>query len=441
MVEASYLFPEGFLWGSAASSHQFEGGNTNNNWHVWEGAPGHIQNGDVSGLATDWWGGRWQEDFDRAAEAGQNAIRFSLEWSRVQPEPGRWDAAALECYAEMARGAVQRGLTPMVTLHHFTNPLWFEELGGWEGKQAPKLFEAYVRKVVPALQDRVKLWCTINEPNVLVVVGYIIRYFPPGVSSPARAFRVAVQLARAHARAYRAIHALQAEAQVGMAFNYRGIRPQRPWFPPDRWMARLQTTVFSEFFPNILRDGRLRFLGRSARIPEAKGTQDYFGLNYYTDDEISFTLDPRVFFGRRRFPEGAEVSENNFMANTPDGFYRSILWAHGFGLPIHITENGIEDASDHLRPRYLAEQIHQVWRAVNISLPVRSYFHWALVDNFEWDRGWTQRFGLWELDIETQARRKRPSADLYAAICRANGLSSEMVRKWAPEAFERLFPV
>lgn len=440
MPEAIYQFPKGFLWGSAASSHQFEGGNTNNNWHAWEQEPGRILDGTVSGLAADWWGGRWKEDFDRAAEGGQGAMRFSLEWSRVQPAPDKWDDAALERYVEMAKGAVERGLRPMITLHHFTNPLWFEELGGWEGERAPELFEAYVRRVVPALKEHAGLWCTINEPNVLVVVGYVIRWFPPGASSPGRGFRVALQLARAHARAYRAIHELQPEAQVGLTFNYRGIRPRRSWFTPDRWMARLQTAVFSEFFPNILRDGRLRFLGRSARIPEAVGTQDFFGLNYYTDDEIRFTLNPRVFFGERSFPDGVEVSPNDFMANTPEGFYRSILWAREFGLPIYITENGIEDAEDRLRPRYLAEHIHQMWRAVNFNFPIRGYFHWALVDNFEWDRGWTQRFGLWELDPATQERRKRPSADLYGEICKANGLSSEMVRKWAPGAFEGLFP-
>jgi beta-glucosidase len=225
-----------------------------------------------------------------------------------------------------------------------------------------------------------------------------------------------------------------------MAFNYRGIRPARPWFPPDRWMARLQFGVFSEFFPNILRDGRLRLFGRRARIPEAKGTQDYFGLNYYTDDEVSFTLDPRVYFGRRRFPLGAELSPNNFMANTPQGFWRAIQWACSFGLPIYITENGIEDAVDGLRPRYLVEHLHQLWRAVNFNYPIRGYFHWALLDNFEWDRGWTQRFGLWELDTASQARRKRPSAELYAAICEANGISSEAVRKYAPAAFEKMFP-
>ena len=128
------------------------------------------------------------------------------------------------------------------------------------------------------------------------------------------------------------------------------------------------------------------------------------------------------------------------MANYPQGMFAAIRWGLKFKLPIIITENGVEDAEDGMRPRYLIQHLHQVWRAVNFNYPVKGYFHWSLVDNFEWERGWTQRFGLWELDVETQARRKRPSAGLYAEICQENGISSEMVARYAPEIFEKLFP-
>jgi beta-glucosidase len=128
------------------------------------------------------------------------------------------------------------------------------------------------------------------------------------------------------------------------------------------------------------------------------------------------------------------------LANEPAGFYRTLQRATRYKLPIFVTENGVEDAEDRLRPRYLAEHIHQMWHAVNFNWPVRGYFHWTLVDNFEWERGWTQRFGLWELDVETQARRKRPSANLYQAICNENGLSTEMVRQYAPQIAADMFP-
>ncbi len=134
------------------------------------------------------------------------------------------------------------------------------------------------------------------------------------------------------------------------------------------------------------------------------------------------------------------MSATNFIANQPLGMFEAVKWGLQFKTPMIITENGIEDPDDRLRPRYLVEHLHQVWRAVNFNYPVKGYFHWTLVDNFEWERGWTQRFGLWELDPETQARRKRPSADLYAEICRENGISSDVVARYTPEVFSKLFP-
>ncbi len=134
------------------------------------------------------------------------------------------------------------------------------------------------------------------------------------------------------------------------------------------------------------------------------------------------------------------MSSSGFIANSPQGMFQALKWAQQFGLPVLITENGIEDQDDRLRPRYLIQHLHQVWRAVNFNFPIKGYFHWTLVDNFEWEHGWTQRFGLWELDVETQARRKRASAELYGEICRENGISSEMVARYAPELFNKLFP-
>jgi beta-glucosidase len=160
-------------------------------------------------------------------------------------------------------------------------------------------------------------------------------------------------------------------------------------------------------------------------------------------DTVAFDLGkPKELFSRSFFPDGTDVADAGMNSNTPDGFLWSIKWAVRAypGLPILITENGIEDSTDRIRPRYLAEHIRAMWRAVNFNWPVKGYFHWSLVDNFEWERGWTQRFGLWALDIDTQQRTKRPSADLYEAICRENGLSSGMVEKYCPEVFGKLFP-
>jgi beta-glucosidase len=442
MAQATFHFPRGFLWGTATAAHQVEGGNTNNTWWAWEQDPAHILQGHQSGAAADWWGGgRWREDFDRAAEAHQNAHRLSIEWSRVQPAPDRWDEEALDRYRELVQGLQERGMLPLVTLHHFSDPLWFMEQGGWENEASPGYFEKYVRKVVEVLREYVTLWCTINEPNVYLVYGYVYNTFPPGGRGLKAALTAAANLVRAHAAAYRAIHSLQPQARVGIAHQYRGFHPARTWLPTDRLAAGVLFRVFNEMFPRALHSGVMPLPVGSVRIPEARATQDYLGVNYYTCDRVSFSLiRPKDNFIHRFFPEGCDLSDTGFNANLPLGMFEALNWGRQFQVPMIVTENGIEDAKDTVRPRYLIQHVHQVWRAVNFNWPVKGYFWWTLVDNFEWDRGWTQRFGLWELDPETQARKKRPSADLYAEICRENGLSSEMVEKYAPEVLPKLFP-
>ena len=455
MPSASFHFPRGFLWGTATAAHQVEGNNTNNNWWKWE-QEGHTAG--KSGLACDWWGGRWKEDFDRAAEAGQNAHRLSVEWSRIQPEPDRWDEDALEHYRAMLRGLRDRNMTAMVTLHHFTDPLWLSEIGGpstglrrersgersgrgWETEAVVPLFEKFVHKTVEALKEYCTLWCTINEPNIYALEAYADKKFPPGQSNLLKAFRVEANLLRGHAAAYHAIHEIQAEARVGFAHHHRPMQARYRWFPLDVLERNIHFGAINLAFPSGIRTGVMRTPLGNKRIPQARGTQDFFGLNYYSQDTVAFDLgNPSELFGRRYYPKGSDLAEGGMNANIPEGLFQSIKWASQFGLPIIITENGIEDVKDTLRPRYMAEHVHQLWRAVNFNRPVKGYFWWSLVDNFEWERGWTQRFGLWELDVETQKRTKRPSADLYAAICKENGLTSEMVQQYCPEIYEKMFP-
>jgi beta-glucosidase len=440
MPQATFHFPPGFMWGSATAAHQVEGNNTNNNWYAWENIPGHIRQEHKSGLACDWWGGRWKEDLDRAAEYGQNAHRFSVEWSRVQPAPDRWDEDALEFYRRIGRGMVERGLTPMVTLHHFTDPLWLVEQGGWENEDTPLKFAAFVRKVVEALKEYVSLWITINEPNVYTFSGYVFHDFPPGRTDLDAAFRVTRNLLRGHAAGYRAVHEVQNSAQVGFAHHHRPFLPLVAWSPLDRVTAGVVNQVFNFSFPIALSTGTLNFIYKQARLPELLHTQDFFGLNYYTVEKIGFTPSPAAVFLRHHPPKNLEQSESGMIANYPEGFFSVLRWANKQGLPIIVTENGIDDASDTIRPRYLVEHIHQVWRAINFNWSIKGYFHWTLVDNFEWERGWTQRFGLWGLDPERQVRTRRASADIYAEICRTNSISSAMVEKFTPQLMPRLFP-
>ena len=441
MPQAKFSFPRSFLWGTATSAHQVEGNNTNNNWYVWENKPGRIANGDKSGLACDWWGGRWKEDLQNAAGDGQNAHRFSIEWSRIQPKPDQWDESALDYYREMIKGMLKLGLVPMLTLHHYSDPIWVEEAGGWRNDHTPEFFAIFVRKAVAALKDLVKLWITINEPFGYVANAFVLDTFPPGKSNNHDVFVALTNLVRAHARAYHIIHELQPEAKVGFAHYYRSLLPAKAWFPLDVMTRNILDSTINHSFPDALVDGYVKVLTWKASVPEAKNTQDFIGVNYYSRDMVAFNLfNPKGLFRKTYPPKDAIMSENGFIAYVPDAILDALKWAHSFKLPIYITENGIEDSKDTLRPRFLIESIHQVWRIVNFNWNIKGYFHWSQVDNFEWERGWSQRFGLWHLDIETQKRIRRRSADVYAAICRENGITSEMVAKYVPELMPTLFP-
>ena len=443
MTRATHSFPDSFLFGTATSGYQVEGQSTQADFWRWEQQPGRIAEGHTSGAACDWWaGGRWREDFDRAANDNHTAHRLSVEWSRIEPAPGRWDDDALAHYREMVRGLRERGLTPLVTLHHFVNPHWVSERNAWESGEGVALFSRYVEKVVSALGEQVDFWATINEPNIYMYFGWISGAFPPGKKDFWLAMRVAANLLRAHAAAYRVIHAAQPHALVGLPVHFRPNLPANPNFAPDGWVARGQFELFSSLFTDAIQSGKLRQLLRpSVSIPEARGTHDYVGLNYYSTDVTRFDLtNPMELFGRRGFPPESETDGSGLYASYPPGLFASLKWAHRLKLPIYITENGIGGEEDSLRRRYLVSHLRQVWRAVNFNWDVRGYFHWSLLDNFEWERGWTHRFGLYALDTATQTRTPRPSAHLYAEICRTRSLSSDLVERFAPELLDSLFP-
>lgn len=440
MPKATFHFPQGFLWGSATSSHQVEGFNTNNDMWAWEQGEGNITNGDKSGRACDWWGGRWREDFDRAHETYQNAHRLSIEWSRIQPAPDRWDEQALDKYRDMLQGLRQRKMAAMLTLHHFSNPLWVAEIGGWENDGIVDLFAAYTRKSVEALKSYCNLWVTINEPNVYALSAYLSGVFPPGKKDIKAAMHVYTNMVKAHAAAYHVIHELQADAQVGVAHNYRAFQPAT-WSPMDKWMARFYDQVFNRSFCDALESGKFNLVMHKETIPAAVHTQDFIGLNYYTRDMVSFRpFKFKDLFAKLFFKPDDDLSETGFLANVPQGFKEGLKWARGYDKPIYVTENGVEDSRDDFRRRYTIMHLHQMWHQISHNYQVKGYFHWSLVDNFEWERGWSQRFGLWGLDVSTQARIRRRSVDMYKEICRSNSLSSEVVKEYSPEIYEKIFP-
>lgn len=441
MPEATFHFPPDFLWGVATAAYQVEGYATNSQWWEWEQRPNTIKRGHRSEAACDWWRNA-EQDFILAQDMGLKSIRLSVEWSRIEPEPGRFDASAIERYRQMLSAMRARGLVPMVTLHHFSEPLWFAQRGGWLAHDAVALFTRFVEYVATQLGDLVNLWCTINEPNVYAYMGYVAGTFPPGEHELLKALTVMRTLLRAHAAAYRTLHRIQPEAQVGLAHNLRFFDPAHPINPLDRMVAGFQDTAYNEGILTPLARGVWRLPVGWGLAWGLRNTLDWIGINYYTRSLVSFDLSAReTLFGREVLDPQLEVLDGGYGQLYPQGMARAVARiARQFRKPIYITENGIPDSDDDQRPRALLLHLHQLWRIMQENFPVRGYYHWTLVDNFEWSEGWTLRFGLVELDPMTGERVPRPSAALYSAIARANAITPELIDAYAPELRERLLP-
>ncbi|MBN2303374.1 MAG: glycoside hydrolase family 1 protein [Anaerolineae bacterium] len=442
MVDFTMQFPPGFLWGAATAAHQVEGGNTNNQWHAWEEA-GRVYRQQRAGTACDWWGGRYAEDFDHAAAMRHNAHRFSIEWSRIEPEPGTFDESALDHYVQVLDALRQRHMEPLVTLHHFTNPLWLQERGGWANPDVVQYFEEFVRFVVDALGDRVTMWCTINEPMVYATQSHLFGHFPPGGQSLGQAFRVAENMLRGHAAAYHAIKELHPAAQVGFAKHQISLTTRRPALlhGPAR---NLIGGVFNRAWVEALMTGTLRFPLRKIDVPQARDTLDWIGLNYYYRFLVGFhpRYPRRLFLQQTQPPDGIQ-GPDSVGEIWPEGLFEHIRWlCERTSKPLYVTENGVPDPDDALRPLHLVRSLRSVWQAINFNYPVKGYFHWTLADNFEWSEGYAPRFrfGLYACDPETQQRTKRRSADLYGEVCAANALTSDIARRYLPHDFEQLFP-
>jgi beta-glucosidase len=442
-IDAIHQLPQGFLWGCTTAAHQVEGGNTND-WWRWEQTPGHIFNNQRSGKACEWWSGRFEEDFDRAASMHNNAQRISVEWSRIEPEPGKWDEYSLEKYRVMLEALRQRGMTPMVTLHHFTNPLWLADDDGWAWDGTPERFTRFVRKVVETLGDLCSLWCTINEPMVYITQSYIFGAWPPGLKKRNVAYKVLVNLLNGHTQAYYAIKEIQPHAQVGFSNHNLNLRPTGN-SPLHRPAMNVVDNFVNNAFLLALRTGVVALPGaRPVPIPNAKGALDWVGLQYYQEYEVGFDLRyPTSLFINQHQPQDMPVGPKQWGGLNPAAIFDQIAkLTKLIDKPIYITEAGVPDPDDTIRPGYLAETIRAVWRAANFNYPVKGFFFWTLIDNFEWAEGFDPRFnfGLYKVNFETQERTARLSANLYGDICAANGLSSEIVSKYAPSLLPSMFP-
>jgi len=399
-------------------------------------------------LASDWWGadggtGRAEQDLAVAAQLGQNTHRLSLEWSRLEPEQGAWSQAAVDRYRQILIFLRDHGLTPMVTLHHFTLPLWAADQGGWENERSVGWFTRYVELCYDALGDLCNLWCTINEPLVYAVYGYLFGLWPPGRGGLRAMRRVVRNQAHAHASAYEAIHWRQADALVGYATHLRIFDPASGRWP-DRAAAALTDHVFNQCELQAFRDGTLLFpfgWGSALRTGPKEKLIDFIGLNYYSRDMVALDLRrPRDLFLRRSANPDGPYSMDGWGEIYPEGLYRSLLRMGQEGVSVYITEFGIPDNDDRQRPRFIIEHVAAMHRALGEGIPIKGAYFWSLVDNFEWAAGWSARFGLLSLDPQTQERTLTRSAEIYARIARANGLERSLVAEVAPDLLGQLWP-
>ena len=424
-------FPEGFLLGCATAAHQVEGG-TVNDWSRWEQQPGRIKDGSSARVAIDHWS-RYRSDLAELAASGQNAHRFSVEWSRVEPAEGRFDRDALAHYADVVRRCRALGMEPLVTLHHFTLPLWLADQGGVRAPVAPLRFARFAAACAEAFGDEVRWWITINEPVVLATIGYLRGEWPPGRRSLLQTFAALRGLARMHAAgtlALRRVAALHGRAvQVSVAHHVRGLLPADPSSALDRAVAALPDYMFNRWWLRVCRSGVLSPpIGWGERVPGLAGSLDYVGLNWYCDDVLAFDLmRPQELFARQEPMPGRPLT-NFGWAIEPDGLRRALHLVHreSGGLPVVVTENGVSDTHDELRPHYIVEHLAAAQKAIAEGVDVRGYMHWTAWDNFEWAEGFSQRFGLYSIEPETLRRCAKPSAAVYAAICREHGIPAHL---------------
>jgi beta-glucosidase len=386
-------FPEGFRWGTATAAHQIEGGNTNNDWWRWE----HTQGSGVaepSGDACDSWH-RWREDADLVAGMGLDHYRFSLEWSRIEPAPGEWSIAALDHYRRLCDYLRDQNIDPVVTLHHFTTPTWLADEGGWEKETIVDRFAEFCHRSTAALADSARRICTLNEPNVVATMGYVMGMFPPGRTDPGAAKAVTANLVAAHSKAVEAVRAAAPGLPVGLTLSMTDYQAVEGGEERTAHIREIHEDVFLE----------------------ATAGDDFLGVQTYTRMRIG----PDGWAG----PEpGVPVLPMGYEL-WPDALAACLRRAWGFTggkIPLWVTENGIGTDDDAQRVEFVSAALRGVLGVISEGIDVRGYAYWSLLDNFEWAFGYRPHFGLVQVDRKTFERRPKPSAAWLSEVARANRL-------------------
>ncbi|MDO8571382.1 MAG: family 1 glycosylhydrolase [bacterium] len=389
------IFPEGFLWGVATAAHQVEGGNTNNDWYEWEcrgNTRHHSRN-----ACNHWDLTQFKSDLEIARLLGINTYRLSIEWSRIFPKQGFFDEAAVQRYRAMLKLIKEADMQTIVTLHHFTNPIWFTQQGGWESGPL-YAFETYVRFIARFLNDLVDFWIPFNEPFSLLFMGWIFGKFPPGKERNYIGFlRTLGNIIKTHNTVY-GILKKESGKPVGMVNHCIAFEPVS-----KNWVD-VQATRFGDWLLN-------KYIFSVTK-------NDFLGVNYY----YRLRLKTHVWNFDISQAEPELPQTDNGWEIYPEGFYKVLMSFAKIGLPIYIMENGVADGSDLIRQQYIIDHLSAMHRAISDGADIRGYIHWTLLDNFEWADGYDPKFGLIAFNPETGKRTLRPSAHLYANIIHHNAL-------------------
>ncbi len=387
----SYAFPPGFLWGTATAAHQVEGGNWNNDWWAWEHDPSSpcVER---SGDAVDHYH-RFREDIALLAGLGFNTYRFSLEWSRLEPEDGEFSKAELDHYRRMAGYCREVGLIPVVTFHHFTNPRWVADRGGWGNPATADRFARFARWSANGLSDLLSIVCTINEPNIVATMGFLTGVFPPGLHDLDARTAANEILIDAHRKAADAIHDEVPDCRVGLTLA------MSEWTAIDdgeESLAELRGPMEDVFLDAAVGDD---FIGVQTYSRQRVSPAGYAG----PDPDAELTL-----MGYEFRPQALEATIRRAAAKS--------------GVPVFVTENGIAAADDERRIEFVRRALEGVGRCIDDGLDVVGYTYWSALDNFEWALGYAPTFGLIGVDRETQRRHVKPSARWLGGIAQANSL-------------------
>lgn len=418
-------FPDDFIWGTASAAHQVEGNNENSNFAWWEkqtdgnGVP-RVKNGDRSIVACDHYN-RYPGDIRLMKALGTDAYRFSVSWSKIMPTETTVDTSVLDHYAAVCDSLIAHGIKPVITLHHFTHPIWFMEKGGFTEAANIDDFLAFAELVFARLSDKVAYWCTFNEPGVYVIAAYFNGNFPPGLNDPEKAAAAYKNMITAHVRLYDRLKATPEgrAAVIGIVKNFQHFDPMNEFGLLDWTIARMIDASFNESFLEAFRSGRFKFafptlVKVDELIEGAAGKLDFIGLNYYSHNAIDFSLNLDKALELKLYP--GETPTDMDYTIYPEGIYRAVKRASTLEVPIIVTENGIADSVDDRRALFIERYIYAVHRAMEEGADVRGYFYWSLMDNFEWDLGYGMRFGLYQVDFDTQERTLREGSKKFVEI-------------------------